>query len=113
MAARHPDALQVIADSFLYDQGDRINAFALAPRLPTLASAADSTYGGALLAYGLSVTELHRRSGYYVKRILEGEPRRFARRTGEADRASNRPQDCKGSARGSRALLAQTDDVIE
>ena len=42
MAARHPDALQVIADSFLYDKGDRINAFALAQRLPTLASAADS-----------------------------------------------------------------------
>jgi putative ABC transport system substrate-binding protein len=72
VTARHPDALQVVADSFLFDQVDRIAAFALAQRLPMLASAADVAYAGVLLAYGLSVTELHRRSAYYVKRILEG-----------------------------------------
>ena len=72
VTARLPDALQLVANSFLYDQADRIAALALAQRLPMLASAADVAYAGVLLAYGLSVTELHRRSAYYVKRILEG-----------------------------------------
>ena len=67
-----PDALQLVADSFLYDQSDRIAELALARGLPTLASAVDVAYEGALLAYGLSVTEVYRRSAYYVKRILDG-----------------------------------------
>ena len=33
---------------------------------------ADLADEGILLAYGLSVSELHRRSAYYVKRILAG-----------------------------------------
>jgi hypothetical protein len=33
---------------------------------------AEVAYAGALLTYGLSVTELFRRSAYYVKRIFEG-----------------------------------------
>jgi len=33
---------------------------------------AEVAYAGALLAYGLSVTKLFRRSAYYVKRVLEG-----------------------------------------
>ena len=72
MALRHPDALQPVADSFLLDQADRIAALALAQRLPTLGSPVDIAYAGVLLAYGPSATELHRRSAYYVKRILEG-----------------------------------------
>jgi putative tryptophan/tyrosine transport system substrate-binding protein len=71
VAARHLDALQLLADSFVFDQADRIAALALAQRLPTLASAAEIAYAGALLAYGLSVKELYRRSAYYVKRILD------------------------------------------
>jgi putative ABC transport system substrate-binding protein len=70
VAARHLDALQLLADSFVFDQADRIAALALAQRLPTLASAVEIAYAGALLAYGLSVAELYRRSAYYVKRIL-------------------------------------------
>src|SRR5262245_24133978 len=73
VAEQHPDALQLVADSFILDQADRIAALALAQRLPTLASVAEVAYAGALLAYGLSVTELFRRSAYFVKRILEGE----------------------------------------
>ncbi|MBI5323287.1 ABC transporter substrate-binding protein [Bradyrhizobium sp.] len=72
VAARHPDALLLVADSFLYDQADHIAALALAQRLPMLTSAAEIAHGGALLTYGLSVSELFRRSAYYVKRILDG-----------------------------------------
>jgi len=72
VAEQHPDALQLLADSFVFDQADRIAALALAQRLPTLSSAAEIAYAGALLAYGLSVKELYRRSAYHVKRILEG-----------------------------------------
>jgi putative tryptophan/tyrosine transport system substrate-binding protein len=71
VASGHLDALQLLADSFVFDQADRIAALALAQRLPTIASAAEIAYAGALLAYGLSVRELYRRSAYYVKRILD------------------------------------------
>ncbi|WP_298884401.1 ABC transporter substrate-binding protein [uncultured Bradyrhizobium sp.] len=72
VVTRRPDALQLVADSFVLDQADRIAALASAQRLPTLASVAEVAYGGALLAYGLSVTEVFHRSAYYVKRILDG-----------------------------------------
>jgi len=72
VAERRPDALQLIADSFVLDQSDRIAALALTQRLPTFASVAEVAYGGALLAYGLTVAEIFHRSAYYVKRILDG-----------------------------------------
>jgi putative ABC transport system substrate-binding protein len=72
VAARRPQALQLVADSLLYDQSDRIAALALAQRLPTLASAAEVAYEGALLAYGLFLKEVYRRSASYVKQILDG-----------------------------------------
>lgn len=71
-ASRRPDAVYLLADSFVYDQSDRIAALALGQRIPTFGTGVESAYGGALLAYGPSIAELHRRSAYYVKRILEG-----------------------------------------
>jgi putative ABC transport system substrate-binding protein len=65
LTAQRPDALQIVADSF-------VGAFALAQGVPSFASAADLVYEGALLGYGPSVSELHRRAAYYVKRILGG-----------------------------------------
>jgi hypothetical protein len=66
-----PDALQSVADSFLYDEEDRVAALALAQRLHVSVPAVDVAYAGVFLAYGPSVTEFHRRSACYVKLILE------------------------------------------
>ena len=71
MAAR-PDALQVIADSGTLDLSDRIAAFALAQRLPSFSTLSNYTDVGGLLAYGPVRRKLVMKSGYYVKRILEG-----------------------------------------
>jgi putative ABC transport system substrate-binding protein len=115
VAERRPDALQLVADSFLLDQADRIAALAVAQRLPTLASVAEVAYGGALLAYGLTVTELYRRSAYYVKRILDG--------TNPADLPVEQPTSIRlvinlktAKALGVDVpweLLARADEVIE
>jgi putative ABC transport system substrate-binding protein len=72
MTARRLDALQLLADSFILDQADRICALALGQRLTTLGSTAEFAYLGALSGYGISVADLFRRSAPYVKRILEG-----------------------------------------
>jgi putative ABC transport system substrate-binding protein len=72
LMARQPDALQILADSALLEYANRIAALALTQHLPTLCSVADIAEDGVLLAYGSSHSELHRRSAYYVKRILNG-----------------------------------------
>jgi putative tryptophan/tyrosine transport system substrate-binding protein len=113
--ARRPDALQLLADTFIFDQADRIAALALAQRLPTLGSAAEFAYAGALLTYGLSVTELFRRAAPYVKRILEGtnpadlpvEQPTYLRLTINLKTAKALGVDVPGQ------LLARADEVIE
>jgi len=72
LTAHRPDALQIIPDSFITDQADRIAAFALSHHLPTIAPAVDLAQLGFLLSYGPSLRELHRRAAYYVKRIFGG-----------------------------------------
>ena len=115
LSAHRPDALQLGADSFVGDQSDRIATFALAQRLPSFASAADLVYEGALLGYGPSVRELHRRAAYYVKRILGGaspsdlpveQPTRI---TLVVNLKTAKALDLAVPAK----LLAQADEVIE
>ena len=67
-----PDTLQIIADSGTFDMTDRIAAFALERRLPSFATTGDYVDVGGLLAYGPPRTKLLMKSGYYVKRILDG-----------------------------------------
>jgi putative ABC transport system substrate-binding protein len=115
VVARHPDALHLVADAFVYDQADRIAAFAIEQRLPILATGVEAAYGGALLAYGPAIAELHRRSAYYVKRILEGAnpadlPVEQATRIGlviNLKTATALGMDVPAQ------LLARADDVIE
>lgn len=66
-----PEALQIVSDSFVSDQSDRVAAFAPAQHLPTFTSNADLAQDGVLLSYGPSASELYR-AAYYVKRILGG-----------------------------------------
>jgi putative ABC transport system substrate-binding protein len=72
LPARHPDLIQVISDSGILDLSDRIAALALADRLPSFATSPDFARLGGLMAYGASRELLYLRSGYFVKRILDG-----------------------------------------
>ena len=72
LAARHPDALQIISDSGTLDLSDRIAVMAIAHKLPSFATSSIFAEFGGLIAYGASWRRLFIRSTYYVKRILDG-----------------------------------------
>ena len=72
LPAQRPDALMVIADSGLFDLGDRIAALALMHRLPAFSTSPDFVKLGGLIAYGASREKLYIRAAWYVKRILDG-----------------------------------------
>lgn len=70
--AQHLDALQMIGDPGIGDLRDRVAAQARMRRLPLFSTSLIIAEAGGLISYGPSVTKLLRRTGYYVKRILEG-----------------------------------------
>jgi putative ABC transport system substrate-binding protein len=72
IVASKPDSLQIISDSGTLDVSDRIAAFALERRLPSFATIGDYAEMGGLLAYGPPRRKMLMKSGYYVKRILDG-----------------------------------------
>jgi putative ABC transport system substrate-binding protein len=72
LAAQRPDTLQIMSDSGIFDLSDRIAALARRHRIPSFATLPEFVEAGGLLAYGASRRRLFIRSGYYVKRILEG-----------------------------------------
>jgi putative ABC transport system substrate-binding protein len=72
IAEYRPDALIVLTAALLFAQRDRIAAFALKNRIPTLAGESEFVDAGMLMAYGTQYTELFRYSAIYAKRILSG-----------------------------------------
>jgi hypothetical protein len=72
LAAQRPDTLQIMSDSGIFDLSDRIAALAQMHRLPSFATLPEFVGVGGLLAYGASRRRLFIRSGYYIKRILQG-----------------------------------------
>jgi putative tryptophan/tyrosine transport system substrate-binding protein len=72
LAAGKPDALQIVPDSANLDLADRVAAFAIGHRLPFVMSWPEIVEFGGLLGYGASERKLLVRSGYYLKRILDG-----------------------------------------
>jgi hypothetical protein len=60
------------ADAGIADMSDRIAAFALAQHLPSFSTVTAYAEFGGLLAYGPPRGKLLAKSGYYVKRILDG-----------------------------------------
>jgi putative ABC transport system substrate-binding protein len=66
------DALYVCVDSLINTNRNRINASALAARLPTIHTLREQALAGGMIAYGPSVTDLFRRSAGYVDKILRG-----------------------------------------
>ena len=72
LAVQRPDSLQIMSDSGIFDLSERIASLALMHRIPTFATSPDFVEAGGLFAYGASRRRLFIRSGYYIKRILEG-----------------------------------------
>jgi putative ABC transport system substrate-binding protein len=66
------DALYVCADALISANAARINALALAARLPTMFYAREYLEGGGFMSYGPNVPDLFRRSADFVDKILRG-----------------------------------------
>jgi putative ABC transport system substrate-binding protein len=65
-------AINVVGDPFAFDNSIAINARALAARLPTMHNARAYVDAGGLVSYGPSFSDLFRRAGDYVDKILKG-----------------------------------------
>ena len=115
LAAGKPDALLLLPDAANLDLADRIAAFAIEHRLPFLMSWPEVVDFGGLLGYGASERKLLVRTGYYVKRILDG--------ASPGDLPVEQPTDIElrlnlktGRALGLTfppSILARADEVIE
>jgi putative tryptophan/tyrosine transport system substrate-binding protein len=66
------DALYVVGDPLTTGDQVRINALALAARLPTMWPDGANTKAGGLMSYGPSFPDLFRRAGDIVDKILRG-----------------------------------------
>lgn len=67
-----PDALIVFPSPMLFTYRRRIVEFATQQRLPLMAMGTEFVELGGLMAYGASISDLHRRAAGYVDRILKG-----------------------------------------
>jgi ABC-type uncharacterized transport system substrate-binding protein len=66
------DALHVCTDALVGTHRTQISALALAAGLPTIAGVKGYAEAGALMAYGPNNTDLFRRAGDFVDKILRG-----------------------------------------
>jgi putative ABC transport system substrate-binding protein len=66
------DILYVCTEPLMHGNRFRINAMAAAARLPTIYSNRDYVESGGLMSYGPISTDLWRRAGDYVDKILRG-----------------------------------------
>jgi putative ABC transport system substrate-binding protein len=66
------DALYIVADPLIGANHTRINALALAARLPTMHMVRDYVEGGGLMSYGPNFPDLFRRAAEIVDKILRG-----------------------------------------
>jgi putative ABC transport system substrate-binding protein len=66
------DALYVVTDALIAANRTRISTLALGARLPTVFQTRFFVQGGGLMSYGPSFTELFRRTGELVDKILRG-----------------------------------------
>ena len=66
------EALYVTADALANSNRVRINALALAARLPTMYGVRGMVEAGGLISYAANYSDLFRRAGYYADKILRG-----------------------------------------
>ncbi|HLZ02019.1 MAG TPA: ABC transporter substrate-binding protein [Bradyrhizobium sp.] len=72
LAQKPPDAVQIMLDAQTSDLMDRIPVLALMHRLPAFANTPEFAGFGGLIGYGPSREHIYLRSGYFVKKILDG-----------------------------------------
>ncbi|MBI3458378.1 MAG: ABC transporter substrate-binding protein [Candidatus Rokubacteria bacterium] len=65
-------AVLVFTTPISYSERARLAALALQHRLPTMFDIRENVEAGGLMAYAVNLTDLDRRSAYYVDRILRG-----------------------------------------
>ena len=68
----HADAVLVLASPYLLSNRTRLADVAAKSRIPTMYYTSDYVRDGGLMSYGVSVTDLFRRVGTYVDRIVKG-----------------------------------------
>jgi putative ABC transport system substrate-binding protein len=68
----HAEALYVVTDPLFTSNRVRLNALALNARLPTMHGTREPVDAGGLISYGSNQTDLFRRAGDYVDKILRG-----------------------------------------
>jgi putative ABC transport system substrate-binding protein len=109
------DAVYVGIDALVNVNRVRINGMALRARLPTMFSIRDYVQAGGLISYGANLSDLWRRAGEFVDRILRGakpadipveQPTKF-------DLAINLKTAHALGLELSPTLLARADEVIE
>jgi ABC-type uncharacterized transport system substrate-binding protein len=66
------DALYVQTDPLFNTNRAAINALALGARLPTISGTREYVEAGSLMSYGANLTDLFRRAGDFVDKILRG-----------------------------------------
>jgi len=67
-----PAGLLLLADPLTLSLRARIVEFAREKRLPAIYEAREFVDAGGLMSYGANVRDMHRRSAYFVDRILKG-----------------------------------------
>ncbi len=72
LAAQKPDALLVVPDAGTLDLSAPIAALSLRHGIPVVSTAPELTATGGLVSYGVSRQENYRRSGYFIRKILDG-----------------------------------------
>src|SRR5262249_13885034 len=70
--AREHAGVVLVSGSFLVTHGSRIAELATKRRLPMFAWTHTPSFGGALMSYGPSASDLLRRAGGHVAKILKG-----------------------------------------
>jgi putative tryptophan/tyrosine transport system substrate-binding protein len=73
-AGRPLGGVLTLTSSLTFRQFNRISAFALAHKLPTLCEFRELARAGCLLSYGTSLNELTQRSAALIDKIIRGSP---------------------------------------
>jgi putative ABC transport system substrate-binding protein len=72
VARRRPDALVLPAETTIHEERDRIAAFAIQHRLPSISAWREFAEAGGLMVYGNNIPDIFRRAVGYMDRILKG-----------------------------------------
>jgi putative ABC transport system substrate-binding protein len=67
------EALIIVGNALMFQHASQIFELAIKNRLPSITELERYVRAGGLISYGASLTDLYRRAGTYVGRILKGE----------------------------------------